>query len=402
MLFSLFVARHYLFRRSNLGASGWISLISAIAIGVVVAALVSVLAVYNGYASILLEGEEQRLPDLVVRSRGANYFNAQALLPSLERSNVVASQSGVIHTEGILHTDLQDFPLQIKGIDSNYRHVTGIDKQVFEGIFPRLGIASEVPEMLIGIGLAMEGATRGGERAEVELILPRRQGFINPLALSSAFIRKKFNVSGILKTNNEQMNRQVYTDISELREMLALEDGYVSELALKVKSGETVQQAKVLLGEMLGAHYDVLNREEQQPELTMLIKVEKVMVYAIMLFVLLLAAFNLASSLVILIVEKWADIQTLKALGASKFQLSGVFANTGIATSAIGSLVGMVVGVGFCLLQSKFGLISSGEGITRMPFPIELQVADLVWTLVSVFIISVVSASLPIVFLRRK
>lgn len=400
MRFAFFTALRYLFGRSRLGATGWISLVSSIAIMVVTVALVCVMSVYNGYVAMLLEGESRNYPELMIRPRKGDKVYLDKLEGILKDTGLIHTYSPLLLTQGVLRSPKAELFADVCGIDNRYTQVVSIDSGLLEGSFAPLGAyrrAIDTIPMVLGIALAAEGATSNepDEEDQLRLTVPRREGLINPLAPASAFIDQPVSVVGVLSAMNEHSNRIAYMPIEAVRDLLSYDANIASAIAVKVNHAMSVTEAKERLTVTLGKEYVVLNREEQQPELTSLIKTERVMVYLIMLAILTLAAFNLASSLVMLIYEKELDLRTLYMLGASPTQSAGIFAFTGLLISGIGVLVGLSLGLTLSVLQQHWGFLYSGEGINRLPFPIDIQFVDLVYILLATSLISFVSAGLP-------
>ena len=184
--------------------------------------------------------------------------------------------------------------------------------------------------------------------------------------------------------------------------MLSVPQGVVSTIALKPDRSISQTTLRRALSPVLGTKYKLLNREEQYPERTFLIKSEKIMVYLIMTFILILAAFNLSSSLVMLIIEKRKNINTLISLGAQSNKIRWIFTLTGILTSTIGSIIGLSFGLAICLFQERFALLYTGEGASQLPFPVDVQLSDLGLILIITLIVSSISAFLPSIFLRGR
>lgn len=406
MRFVLFTAVRYLFGRSHLGATGWISLLSSIAILVVTAALVCVLSVYNGYVSVLLSGESRNLPELMLKPRDGGLLALEPIRTKLSNSSVISAYSEILLSQGVLQNSQVELFAQVCGVDSTYTRVVSIEEGLLEGSFFSTQHYSHqgITPITIGIALAAEGASSSEDTHSdgLRLTFPRREGLLNPLAPASAFISQSVAVVGVLPAYNESTNRTIYMPIDTLREVLNYGLDVASAVAIKLRPGEDIAEAKRQIQELVGDNWSLLTREEQQPELTILIKTERIMVYAIMLAILVLAAFNLASSLVMLIFEKEVDIKTFYMLGASSYQVAGIFAFTGILTSTIGSLVGLLLGIVLCLLQERWGFLYSGEGINRLPFPIDIQLDDLCYVVLASVLISAMSASFPASILGRK
>ena len=404
MSFVRLLAVRYLFSKTSLSATRWISIISAVAIGVVTAALVCVLSVYNGYTAMILASDNDSSTEYVIREVNQKNFDATTLLNQIKSSEL----SDKIHTglvlssQGVIEIAGEHIPLQIHGINQAYSELVPLKKHIYDGTYIEFHHITHTPDILLGIGLLQKNSLNINLTENPKLILPRRQGFINPLAPASAFEERSLRISGVLKPLSEDINKSAYIDIDVLQDMLSIPQGVVSAIALK--SDRSISQATLrrALSPILGTKYKLLNREEQYPERTFLIKSEKIMVYLIMTFILILAAFNLSSSLVMLIIEKRKNINTLISLGAQSNKIRWIFTLTGILTSTIGSIIGLSFGLAICLLQERFALLYTGEGASQLPFPVDVQLSDLGLILIITLIVSSISAFLPSIFLRGR
>ena len=404
MSFVKLLAVRYLFSKTSLSATRWISIISAVAIGVVTAALVCVLSVYNGYTAMILASDNDSSTEYVIREVSQKNFDATTLLNQIKSSEL----SDKIHTglvlssQGVIEIAGEHIPLQIHGINQAYSELVPLKKHIYDGSYIEFHHITHTPDILLGIGLLQKNSLNINLTENPKLILPRRQGFINPLAPASAFEERSLRISGVLKPLSEDINKSAYIDIDVLQDMLSLPQGVVSAIALKPDRSISQATLRRALSPILGTKYKLLNREEQYPERTFLIKSEKIMVYLIMTFILILAAFNLSSSLVMLIIEKRKNINTLISLGAQSNKIRWIFTLTGILTSTIGSIIGLSFGLTICLMQERFALLYTGEGASQLPFPVDVQLSDLGLILIITLIVSSISAFLPSIFLRGR
>ena len=404
MSFVKLLAVRYLFSKTSLSATRWISIISAVAIGVVTAALVCVLSVYNGYTAMILASDNDSSTEYVIREVSQKNFDATPLLNQIKSSEL----SDKIHTglvlssQGVIEIAGEHIPLQIHGINQAYSELVPLKKHIYDGTYIEFHHITHTPDILLGIGLLQKNSLNINLTENPKLILPRRQGFINPLAPASAFEECSLRISGVLKPLSEDINKSAYIDIDVLQDMLSVPQGVVSTIALKPDRSISQTTLRRALSPILGTKYKLLNREEQYPERTFLIKSEKIMVYLIMTFILILAAFNLSSSLVMLIIEKRKNINTLISLGAQSNKIRWIFTLTGILTSTIGSIIGLSFGLTICLMQERFALLYTGEGTSQLPFPVDVQLSDLGLILIITLIVSSISAFLPSIFLRGR
>lgn len=404
MSFVRLLAVRYLFSKTSLSATRWISIISAVAIGVVTAALVCVLSVYNGYTAMILASDNDSSTEYVIREVSQKNFDATPLLNQIKSSEL----SDKIHTglvlssQGVIEIAGEHIPLQIHGINQAYSELVPLKKHIYDGTYIEFHHITHTPDILLGIGLLQKNSLNINLTENPKLILPRRQGFINPLAPASAFEERSLRISGVLKPLSDDINKSAYIDIDVLQDMLSVPQGVVSAIALKPDRSISPTTLRRALSPILGTKYKLLNREEQYPERTFLIKSEKIMVYLIMTFILILAAFNLSSSLVMLIIEKRKNINTLISLGAQSNKIRWIFTLTGILTSTIGSIIGLSFGLTICLMQERFALLYTGEGASQLPFPVDVQLSDLGLILIITLIVSSISAFLPSIFLRGR
>lgn len=406
MRFALFTALRYLFGRSRLGATGWISLVSAVAICIVTAALVCVLSVYNGYVALLVGSEANSSPDLLIRPKQGNTLAIDSLTNVLRHSPYVQHSTPILEAQAVLRGDRSEHTATVYGIRTDYPQVVPMGANMLRGdlLAPKQYRANaDSIGITIGIALAAEGADATAEdESLLQLILPRREGLINPLLASSAFTTQDVIITGVLPPYSESVNKRIYMDAEALANLLNYDSNTANALAIKLKDSTALRDAQAALSTQLGTQYSLLNREQQQPGLTVLIRTERIMVYLIMIAILTLAAFNLGSSLVMLILEKELDIRTLYTLGATRLQTTSIFAFTGVLISGIGSSLGLVLGLGISLAQAQWSFLYSGEGLNRMPFPIDIQIIDLAYTLLATAIISAISAALPASILWRQ
>lgn len=395
-----FFALRYLFSPSRMGAVNWVSGISAVAIAVVSMALVVALSVYNGYVKLILQTTGAAAPELLITpQQGATLDMREPTLLTALESDLVASYSPMLRAKGVIRHLATEQMVDVVGVAPEYWQVVGGDSLLLEGRLPKQG--SSTPEILVGMALASEGISPMAQQ-DARLYFPRRQGLINPLAPGTAFRSTELVVTGIMRPVDEEFDRQGYVDISVMHDLLAYQEHIATAVALRLARGVPPTEGKQRLAERLVGKYHLLDRAEQHPELTFLIRMEKLMVFLIMTFILLLAAFNLASGLAMLILEKRADLQTLRALGMTSRMEGRIFALAGVLISLLGSFVGVTLGLILSWLQERFELMEAGQGLLTMPFPIDIQASDILLILLCTTLVSCVISMVPSFFFKKK
>lgn len=410
-MLSLRIALRYLFSRSRLHAVNYVTGVSTLAVAIVAMALVCVLSVYNGYVELILAGTERTDAELLVRARSGGVFdlNKYPQWPKLLRETGARSCVRLLYSKGLLRADERQWVVEVQGVDRHFGEVYTMEQQLFSGralssALRHYSSADSLLPITIGAGLPLfsDSTARGAEPAEVTLLFPKRRGFINPLNPASSFSGMPVEVIGQYPPMSLETDHTIYVPLEGLQLLLDYERDELSALALRYPKGTDLEAVRERLAEGLGSELVVQDREEQHPELSYLIRMEKVMTYLILLFILLLASLNVASSLTMLLLEKRSDYAILYALGASQRMVGSIFRNVGLLIALIGSSLGLVLGLFVSLLQQYFGIISTGAGLSAQALPVKILPLDLVLAFVSVSAISYLISLYPIHFFVRQ
>lgn len=179
----------------------------------------------------------------------------------------------------------------------------------------------------------------------------------------------------------------------------------VSAIELKLHDSKQVAQAKQEISRLLGEEFKVQDRFEQQEDSFRMMQIEKWMTFLILTFILAIALFNVVGSLSMLMIEKQADVATLRNLGADNRLIRRIFLLEGWMISAFGAGIGIVIGVTLCLLQQTFGFISLGDAAGAFvidAYPVRIAVGDIVTILCTVLLIGFLAAWYPVRYLAKR
>ena len=409
-MLSLSIALRYLFSRTRLHAVNYVTALSAIAIAVVAMALVAVVGVYNGYVAMILDATAQVDADIVLKDAAGAVFDLHDL-PDYRRQLTQAGAEAItlrLESKGLLRVGEQQWVVDAIGVDST-----------FAAVYP-MARAAEVPTLhtattftdgegipitpiQIGASIQLPPDSSRSEQAgaTAEVLFPKRLGFTNPLAPASSFQSIEAQVIGQYAPVSQEMDAAVYLPLSRLQEALDYGASQVSSIGIHLRQGISTSDFKRQVQELYGDKLKALDREEQHPDLSYLIRMEKVMTYLILLFILLLAAFNVASSLAMLLIEKEEDSRIFTALGAPPRFTQQVFRRVGLLIALTGTSIGMLLGWGLCLLQAQFGLVRSGSGMDAIALPVDVRPLDMLVIFISVTALSFLISLYPTRFFRR-
>lgn len=409
-MLSLSIALRYLFSRTRLHAVNYVTALSAIAIAVVAMALVAVVGVYNGYVAMILDATAQVDADIVLKDAAGAVFDLHDL-PDYRRRLIQSGAEAItlrLESKGLLRVGEQQWVVDAIGVDSTFAAVYPMARAAE---VPTLHTATTftdgegIPITPIQIGASIQlppdSSRREQAGATAEVLFPKRLGFTNPLAPASSFQSIEAQVIGQYAPVSQEMDAAVYLPLSRLQEALDYGASQVSSIGIHLRQGISTSDFKRQVQELYGNKLKALDREEQHPDLSYLIRMEKVMTYLILLFILLLAAFNVASSLAMLLIEKEEDSRIFTALGAPPRFTQQVFRRVGLLIALTGTSIGMLLGWGLCLLQAQFGLVRSGSGMDAIALPVDVRPLDMLVIFISVTALSFLISLYPTRFFRR-
>ena len=397
MRLSLFIARRYLFSKKKQNAINIISAISVVGVAVGTCALIVVLSVFNGMDLLLQKSTGSFTPDLVVSPAEGKYADFDtAFCHYLETVPAIASCHRVIEEKALLRYEDYTAPVVIKGVDTSYIEDSGIAANLLGG--ESILRSSRGYEGLFGYGVAARLHLSLSTRRPVVCYYPDKLG--SPTAASLA--TRQLHPAAFFSVQQEIDDYYVLTDIVLARELFKTR-GKVSKIEVRLSDPALLQETKAQLQAQAGNRYRVEDKYELNGAFYAMMKAEKLAVFVILLFILLIASFNIIGSISMLILDKKEDLQTYKALGMTRRRLTTLFRTEGLLIVGSGAALGLLLGVGLCLLQEHFGLITLGSGSYIVEaYPVQLIAGDVLLVLAAVLLIGWCASSFPVHYLIKK
>ena len=403
MRLSVFIAKRYLFAKKSHNVINIISAISAIGMAIGTAALIIIMSVYNGFDSLIRSMMGNVEPDLLITPVSGKVFVPEGeVYDWIYDQEAVASMSCVLQEQVFINYDGKQGLAKAKGVDWIYEEETPLREHLVEGEF-RLH-KGDIPLAAVGASLAYELGLSPRFLAPVEVYFPARDRKIstsNPFASLESI---KVWPSCTFAVNADVDSELMILPIEKMRELLEYDDE-VSAIELRLTTGTGEKEAARLQEEIsarLGSGFNVKDRFQQNESLYKMMKYEKAAIYMILLFVIIIIAFNIFGSLSMLIIEKKSDIETLRSLGAQDSLIRRIFVLEGWLISLIGMGAGLVVGIAFALMQQHFGFIKMPGHFTVQAYPIIISFSDILLTIAGVAVIGYIIAMLPTASLSRK
>ena len=385
---TFFIARRYLFARKSHNVINIISVISAAGIAVGCAALVIILSIYNGFDNLLKGMFDSYTPDLVISPRENKVFvPSEATMEVLKGREEIASVCEMLEETVFLKYGEREAIVTARGVDSTYQDVTGLGRFIAQGAFDLRD--GEIAQMVLGAAIAQDLRINTTFLTPLEVYFPSRTARLSLSDPTAALKKVRVFPSGIISMDKTFDEQYVYMPIASLRNLLEWERE-VSSLEIRVKpeyltaTGTVSRQFQNDIAAMFGEAYQVRNKYQQNESLYKMMTYEKLAIYLILLFVVLIISCNVFGSLSMLIIEKQEDIGILRSMGADDKMINRIFTTEGWMISLLGAAVGVVLGILVCLAQQYFHLVRMPGNFVFSYYPVQLQLTDLLLIFVSV------------------
>ena len=408
MNFPFYIAKRYLFSKKSHNAINVISGVSVCGVSLATLALVCTLSVFNGFQDLVTTMFTAFDPELKITAVSGKVFNGQdqrilALrdLPEIEVFSESLEDNAMVQYKG------RQTMVVIKGVEDNFNQLTSIDSILYGR--GDLILHDEVVDYVIpGVELVSTLGTGIRFLDPLEVYAPKRGSKINVANPSTSFQSSYLHSSGLVFAVNQQKYDASYmlTSLSFARDLFQY-DTEVSSIELKLKKGSNLSDVQKRISRQLGDDFLVLNRYEQQQDTFRIMEVEKLISYLFLSFILLIACFNVVGSLSMLIIDKRADVVTLRNLGANDSIITRIFLFEGCLISFLGALIGVILGLTLCLIQQEFGVIALGSGSSAGAFvvdayPVSVHFGDVVLVLITVLVVGFLSVLYPVRYLSRR
>lgn len=400
-----FVARRYLFSRKRISAINLVSAISVVGVAFGTAALLCTLSVFNGFHDLIGSLYTAFDPEVkIVAAKGKSFAADDPALEAVRRLPEVEAASASYTDNALILFRGNPQVITLKGVDDHFERVTGIRSILYpeNGTYQleSAGLSYGIP----GIGLAsMMGSVDYGS---IQICAPTRGERINLANPAASFNAEDLYSSGVCFAVSQKQYDEAYM-IAPLAfaQRLFEHDGTLTSLELKLKPSADPEQALRRIRQTLGSGFKALNRAEQQEDTFNVMNIEKTMAYFFLTFILLVACFNIVGTVSMLMIDKRADVVTLRSLGADEGLIFRIFLCEGSMISFLGAVAGTLLGLLMCYLQQTFGLLSLGGSSGNFiidAYPVSIHPSDVVIVFLTVLIVGFLAVLYPVKYLTRR
>ncbi|GAP69753.1 ABC-type transport system [Bacteroidales bacterium 6E] len=397
----LFIARRYLISKKKQNIINIISGISVAGVTVGTFALVVVLSVFNGFNDLIRSYFSILDPDLKITPVEGKLFDPTFFSDSIQHKVPgIADFSFVIEENALLKYETRQFIATVKGVPTNFANTTGIDELMIDGTFllDQNGIQYAVP----GQGVASNLGMNLNFNDPLHIYVPKK-GIRTSVNLANSLNHDYILPSGVFSLLEEVDNRYVFVPLSFARNLFETGD-MVSAIEIRLEDNVSVSTVSDQLKNLLGEQFHVKNKYQQHDMLYKTMQSEKWATYLILVFILVIASFNILGSLSLLIIDKKDDIAILRSMGASPSLIRKIFLYEGWLITVTGVFAGLFLGIMVSLAQIHFQWITlPGNGsFVITAYPVKIDPIDLALITAVVLSIGFLAAWYPVRYISGK
>lgn len=324
MNLSYFIARRYLFAKKSHNVINIISLISAIGIAVGSCALIMVLSIYNGFEDVVRGMYDRAMPDIAVTCDSAKYFRTDTeAFRTIRSMPSVTSFTESIEETVFLTYDREEGTAMLKGVEQSYTEDPEIQSCIVDGEFTLMH--GEVAQAVTGRGLAVEMGIMPRFLDPIEVYFPARDRDISLLNPAASLNKETFFPIGTFFSGNEGYSHTLFVPIERARRLIGLQDNEAGKVELRLTGDADVRQTVKEVSGILGPGFTVKDKYMQNETVYRMMRIEKAVIFMILLFIIIVVSCNVFGSLTMLIIEKRDDIATLQHLGARPGLIRRIF-----------------------------------------------------------------------------
>lgn len=391
------IAWRYLFSKKGHNAINIVSGISAVAVGVVTAAMICVLSVMNGFGALVEHMFSEFDPVLLVLPAEGQVLrtDTEPVVSLYAREDIEAISMQLEQTALIRYKDHQ-LPARVMGVDDLFTRTANIDSIITDGFYSVWDGAFD--RAVLGRGLAAQIGINAHFTGALHLYAPERTEKINMMRPDKSLRHEHAFIAGTFAVNQLEYDDQLMlVSLSLAQRLFAYDEHIATALRIQPAKGVKIANLKSQIMNLLGPEFRVLDRYEQQRDFFRILRIEKLMTILLLVFILIIASFNIIGSLSMLIIDKSEDIRILSHMGADEETIRRIFLLEGWFISSLGTLCGLILGVLLCLGQQHFGWLTLGNGAEYVisAYPVQVQIIDVLLVAVIVLALGFAAAYYP-------
>jgi len=386
--FSLYIAKRYLFSKSNNNAINIITSIATIGVIVSTIALFVVLSVFSGLKTFSLSFIQTSDPDLKITSvKGKSFLFNDSLQKAITNDKIKAFTK-VIEERAFFNYKEKSHIAVIKGVDSNYLMVNRMDTAIYFGEWINHGakygtvVGSKISNIL------SVGAYDYIDALKIYVPKPG-EGFIT--SAKTTFNQVNTQPIGVYKLTEDLDKKYVFGTLELVQELLDYKENQISAVELKIVNDRDVKRVQSELEDVLGTKYKIETRQQLNSVFYKMLNTENLASYLVFTLILVIALFNVIGAIVMMIIDKRDNLKTLFYLGTEIRDIRKIFVLHGFLLTIFGLLVGLLLAIPFVLLQKKYGFIMITQSLA---YPVEFYFTNILSVIITIVVLGFIAAKI--------
>tara|TARA_R110002167_G_scaffold322911_1_gene528759 strand:+ start:985 stop:2184 length:1200 start_codon:yes stop_codon:yes gene_type:complete len=393
--FSLYIAKRYLHSRSSQNAVNIINFITFFVIVVGSAALFIVLSGFAGLKTFSLSFSHTFDPDLKALPATGKFFSVtQAQEAALSDLTELAAYSKELEEKVLLSHKEKYHIAFIKGVDTNYTRVTGVDSTIIFGTW-----AINELQGVAGIDISnILGVTVNEFRNPLKVVVPK-PGTGSFSQQADRFNELSLVLSGVYGIEENLDKKYVFADLPLVQALLEKDSTQLSGINFKVQNTDDIPAIKNKIGAIFGDTVVLKNRREQNSTLYKMLNTENLVTYLIFTLVLVIALFNVVGAITMMILDKQQNSRTLYIMGTTLKELRRIYFVQGLLVTSLGGFIGVLLGSALILSQLAFGWLKITPSLA---YPVEYQMINVLIVLATIVVLGIIASKIASGRVNRK
>lgn len=391
MAFELFIARKYLKAKRKEGFISLITLLSIAGVSLGVMALVIVIAVMSGAETDFRKRILGLEPHILIMNYSGKFDGYDDILAKLNQTNQINGVSPILFAQAMIRSSHSFSGIMVRGIDPNnsFSLIKGFGPDQLRKTLQPSSLTNDLPGIILGKDLANSIGVVAGDK----IVLMSPNGFASPMGNIPSM--RRFVVADVFDSGmHEYDNSLAYVELKEAQQLVGAKNN-ISAIGVWVDNVFEVKTIRNIISGYLNYPFYIRDWMEINKSLFSALKLEKTAMFIILTLIILVAAFNIASALIMMVMEKNKDIAVLKTMGATHKHIRTIFMIQGMIIGAIGTFVGTISGIITCYFLKKYDFIQLPDAYPFSTLPVQLEYLDVLVIACSALMICFLSTVYP-------
>lgn len=327
-------------------------------------------------------------PDIKITSKkGKSFFITEEITDILNANNAIKTISKTLEERVFLEYNEKTEIAYIKGVEENFTQISKIDSSLYVGTWLQPEYTNTA---VVGRGISNKlslGTYNYGNPLKIMIPKPGK-GFINP---RQPFYTLETQIVGVYSGTEDFENKFVFVPINEARKLLRFQENQVTAIELKVNDFREVDAVVKELAIKLGDNLKVQTKEQLNEVFYKVINTENFISYLIFTLIVIIALFNVIGAIIMMIIDKKANLKTLYNLGTSIKDIKKIFELQGFLLTFFGMCIGLFLGIVLVFVQKKFELFMI---VPNLAYPVEFRFTNLLIVFCTITFLGFIAAKI--------